>query len=275
MSPQLLPAAWHEWLALNLERGCSDADLLRDMRTGGIAASAARAALNAMRSDLTEKNSNVLPYIDTAAHPAIFEILHPRIVLIDHFLNDRECEGLIEFAETGKHASAVVDPQSGVAVTHPARTGSISFMQHQNPLIDEIESRLSNLLHWPLERFEHLQVIGYESGNEYRAHHDCFDENDGGASVHLARGGQRVGTLLIYLQEPENGGATSFPQVGMLKIHPRRGAALWFQNVTMEGRMDPRLLHAGEPVIGGRKYICSAWLRQETWRTNQRSEISE
>jgi prolyl 4-hydroxylase len=266
MSLQALSATWRDWLTLNLERGCNHADLLRDMRDGGIPEKIARAAISEVRPGSEIPELVPLPHIDCADSRVIFELLHPSIIFLDRVLSDSECDALVDLAKSHEQASAVVDPKSGDIVQHPARTGSLAFMKPGISLIDQIEARLSTLLNWPLERFEHLQVIGYGPSNEYRAHHDCFDESGDGASIHLRRGGQRVGTLLMYLKEPELGGETSFPNIGTLKVRPRRGSALWFQNVTSTGRVNPQLLHAGEPVICGTKYVCTAWLREKAWR---------
>jgi prolyl 4-hydroxylase len=267
MSLSDLTASWREWLTLNVERGCSDTDLLRDMTAGGIAERIARAAISEARRGSEVPELVPLPYIDGNDPRVIFEMLQPQMVFMDQLLTQAECDALLELAESQQQASAVVDPRSGDIVKHPARTGSLAFMKPGIPLIDQIETRLSSLLHWPLTCFEHLQVIGYGPSDEYRAHHDYFDESGEGAAVHLRRGGQRVGTLLMYLKEPTLGGETRFPNLGSLAVKPRRGAALWFQNVTATGEVNPQLLHAGEPVIHGTKYICTAWLRETAWRT--------
>ncbi|MOA36101.1 hypothetical protein D3C78_1576050 [compost metagenome] len=68
-----------------------------------------------------------------------------------------------------------------------------------------------------------------------------------------------MGTLVIYLNEPEQGGATVFPEVP-LQVVPQRGHAVFFSY----DRPHPttRTLHGGAPVIRGEKWIATKWLRQ-------------
>lgn len=271
MSLAQLPPTWRDWLTLNIERGCARSDLLRDMENGGIPR---MVALDALREINRESIPTLvpLPQLDLRQQSVRFEMLDPRVVLIDRFLNAEECAALVRLGSSSLQASAVVDKDTGQSVQHSARTGSLAFMKPGSRLIDSIEARIASLLQWPLASIEHLQVIGYEPSEEYRAHHDCFDESSDGAAVHLSRGGQRVGTLLMYLQAPEGGGATRFPQLGDLQIWPECGSALWFQNVRTDGKPDPRLLHAGEPVTQGSKWVCTAWVRESTWRHTETPE---
>lgn len=271
MSLAQLPPNWREWLTLNIERGCAKSDLLRDMDNGGIPR---RVSLDALLEITGDSIPTLvpLPQLNLRHQSVRFEMHDPRVVLIDDFLEAEECDALVRLGQHSLQDPAVVDQDTGKSVQHPARTGSLAFMKPGSHLIDSIEARVASLLQWPLGSIEHLQVIGYEPSEEYRAHHDCFDESSDGAAVHLSRGGQRVGTLLMYLHAPEGGGATRFPQLGDWQIQPQRGSALWFQNVRADGKPDPRLLHAGEPVTQGVKWVCTAWVRESTWRHRETSE---
>jgi prolyl 4-hydroxylase len=79
----------------------------------------------------------------------------------------------------------------------------------------------------------------------------------------LKRGGQRVATLVMYLQEPEQGGATTFPDVG-LEVAPVRGTGVFFSY----DRPDPvtRTLHGGAPVLAGEKWVATKWLREREFK---------
>jgi prolyl 4-hydroxylase len=106
---------------------------------------------------------------------------------------------------------------------------------------------------------EGLQILRYRPGAEYRPHHDYFDPVHPGTAKILERGGQRVGTLVMYLNTPEGGGATTFPDVG-LEVAPVRGNAVFFSY----DRAHPstRTLHGGAPVTAGEKWVATKWLRQ-------------
>jgi len=80
-----------------------------------------------------------------------------------------------------------------------------------------------------------------------------------GTPTILKRGGQRVATLVMYLNEPARGGGTTFPDVG-LEVAPVRGNAVFFSY----DRAHPstRTLHGGAPVIEGEKWVATKWLRE-------------
>jgi prolyl 4-hydroxylase len=115
---------------------------------------------------------------------------------------------------------------------------------------------------WPVERGEGLQILRYRPGAQYQPHHDYFDPARPGTPRILERGGQRVGTVVMYLNTPERGGATTFPDAG-LSVGPTRGSAVFFSY----DRPHPatRTLHGGAPVLAGEKWVATKWLREGTF----------
>ena len=81
----------------------------------------------------------------------------------------------------------------------------------------------------------------------------------GGTPTIVKRGGQRVGSLVCYLGQPEAGGATIFPDVDFA-VAAQRGQAVFFSY----DRPHPstRSLHGGAPVTAGEKWVATKWLRQ-------------
>ena len=133
------------------------------------------------------------------------------------------------------------------------------FERGENAIVARLEQRIATLLHWPLEFGEGLQILRYAPGAQYRPHYDYFDPGEPGTPTILRRGGQRVATLVMYLQEPEQGGGTTFPDVG-LEVAPKRGTGVFFSY----DRPDPatRTLHGGAPVLAGEKWVATKWLRE-------------
>jgi len=80
----------------------------------------------------------------------------------------------------------------------------------------------------------------------------------------MATGGQRVATLVMYLNDVEAGGSTVFPSIG-LDVLPRKGSAVYFAYTSDAGETDPRTLHGGSPVTAGEKWIATKWLRQRRY----------
>ena len=133
------------------------------------------------------------------------------------------------------------------------------FERGEHPVIERVERRIAALVNWPVENGEGLQILNYQPGAEYKAHHDYFDPAQPGTPTILKRGGQRVGTLVMYLNTPEGGGATTFPDVG-LEVAPVRGNAAFFSYDRPHA--DTRTLHGGAPVTAGEKWVATKWMRQ-------------
>jgi prolyl 4-hydroxylase len=68
-----------------------------------------------------------------------------------------------------------------------------------------------------------------------------------------------VGTVVMYLNTPEQGGGTTFPELG-LEVAPIKGNALFFSY----DRPHPstRTLHGGAPVLAGEKWVATKWMRE-------------
>lgn len=226
---------------------------------------------NAARSfsEQLSRSPNAVTATDRVV-PILLAMSSPRIILFERFLDDAECEAIIDMSKARLERSTVADPgRGGKRQVHVARTSSgMHFRRAENDLIGRIERRISELLSYPAEKGEPFQVLRYEPGQQYLAHQDYFDPSVKGYEEYLADGGQRVGTLVIYLNDVEAGGATSFPKIG-LDVLPKRGNAVFFSYLTADGALDPSLLHAGSPVTKGEKWIAVKWFRQGECRPDQ------
>ncbi|APW37062.1 proline dioxygenase [Rhodoferax koreense] len=184
----------------------------------------------------------------------------PRLVVLGNLLSAEECEELIATAEPRLQRSLTVAVQTGGQEVNVDRTSDgMFFNRGETPLIQRIEARIARLLNWPEVNGEGLQVLHYRPGAEYKPHYDYFDVGAAGTPTILKRGGQRVATLVMYLNEPERGGGTTFPDVHF-EVAPQRGNAVFFSY----DRPDPstRSLHGGAPVLAGEKWIATKWLRE-------------
>ena len=184
----------------------------------------------------------------------------PQIVMFADFLSKNECDRLVASARPRMQRSLTTDMKTGHNKLDAVRTSrGMFFRRDENPLVRSIEARIAQLLSWPVENGEHLQVLHYRPGDRYEPHYDYFDPAAEGSAAVLARGGQRLATLLIYLREPERGGETTFPDLG-LRFAAKRGCALFFSY----DRPHPstKTLHGGAPVIAGEKWVATKWLRE-------------
>jgi prolyl 4-hydroxylase len=192
--------------------------------------------------------------------PVLMHLPEPRIVLFGDFLSKQECDRLVEAARPRMQRSMTADPRTGETMVDTVRTSrGMFFHRDETSLVRTIEARIAKLLQWPVSHGEHLQVLHYRPGDRYEPHYDYFDPTQPGAAPLLARGGQRLATFLMYLREPERGGDTTFPDLG-LSFAPRRGSALFFSYPVPDP--SSKSLHGGAPVQAGEKWVATKWLRE-------------
>ena len=86
-------------------------------------------------------------------------------------------------------------------------------------------------------RLELPQVGRYMPDQFYRAHYDAFDLSTPDGKRFSQNGGQRVGTVLVYLNDVAEGGHTSFAKLG-LSVQPVKGDAIVFFPATLDGKLD-------------------------------------
>ena len=75
----------------------------------------------------------------------------------------------------------------------------------------------------------------YRNDEFYKPHYDAFDTASQDGRRFAQNGGQRVCTVLVYLNDVPNGGETSFAKLG-LRVRPRRGVALVFFPASLAGK---------------------------------------
>ncbi|CAG1017440.1 prolyl 4-hydroxylase [Burkholderiaceae bacterium] len=184
----------------------------------------------------------------------------PRVVVLGGLLSHDECDEIVEFARQRLARSETVKLDTGASEVNDARTSEgMFFSRGENSACRRIEQRIATLLQWPLENGEGLQVLRYRPGAEYKPHYDYFDPAQPGTPTILKRGGQRVASLVMYLNTPRRGGATIFPDVNF-DVAPVKGNAVFFSY----DRPHPmtRSLHGGAPVVEGEKWVATKWLRE-------------
>ncbi|TFZ01586.1 2OG-Fe(II) oxygenase [Ramlibacter rhizophilus] len=278
-STQTVTPELRAWIVAQAQAGQPAEAVLRSMKASGWDEDV---AIEAMESTLrghleTQAVAQGLPPAVPVPQPAIEEspvyldvgdrrvhvlqqLAHPRVVVFGNVVSDEECDQLIELARPRMVRSLTVATKTGGEELHDDRTSNGMFFQRgENELVTRIEARLAQLVNWPVENGEGLQILQYRPGAEYKPHYDYFEPKEPGTPSILKRGGQRVGTIIIYLAEPKKGGGTTFPDVN-LEVFPKRGHAVFFSY----DRPHPstRTLHGGAPVIEGEKWIATKWLRE-------------
>ncbi len=187
--------------------------------------------------------------------PIVQHVLHnaPRIERLPAFLSTEECRYLAELAEPLLAPSVVIDPATGQQRRDPVRSASSAGFPfiREDPVLHAINRRIAAATRTAWEQGEPLQVLSYEAEQEYKLHSDALPPG----------GNQRIITFLVWLNQGYEGGATSFPRLG-LEIAGKPGDALCFVNTTPSGEALAEMWHAGLPVTRGRKLLLSKWIRE-------------
>lgn len=282
MSQTITPEL-RRWIVEQAQAGHGAESVLQSMKASGWAEDVAIEAMEStLRGHLDEQAraqglppAVPVPEPDVADSPlyldagdrrvAVLGVLAtPRVVVFGGVLGDEECAALMEAARPRLARSLTVVTETGGEQVSDDRTSQGMFFERgESELVQRIEQRIARLVNWPVENGEGIQVLRYGPGTEYKPHHDYFDPDEPGTPTLLQRGGQRVGTVVMYLGEPERGGGTVFP-AAHFEVAPKRGNAVFFSYE----RPHPgtRTLHGGAPVLAGEKWIATKWLRERAFR---------
>lgn len=186
----------------------------------------------------------------------------PRIAAFAGFATEAECRWAIERSRDRLQPAAVFHTRSGGQTLNAVRDNSaIEFQLPQMDVVLEVlRARISSITRLPVPIFEPTQVLRYAVGEQFRPHHDFLDPNAPGFAEQLRLYGQRIATVLVYLNDDYTGGETIFPKVG-IRYRGGTGDALFFTNVDRAGHPDPLTMHAGTPPSTGEKWVISQWIR--------------
>mmetsp|Transcript_5280 Transcript_5280/g.13286 ORF Transcript_5280/g.13286 Transcript_5280/m.13286 type:complete len:358 (-) Transcript_5280:471-1544(-) len=212
---------------------------------------------------------------------------YPRAFHMHNIMSPEECDKVLAIAKPRMQRSTVIDSVTGQSKVDPIRTSEQTFLNRGHwPIVTTIEERLARFTYLPAYHGEDLQVLKYQFGQKYDAHHDVGEIDSKSGAQLAAEGGHRVATILLYLSDVEEGGETAFPDSDWIDpamgssqtwsecaedhvaIHPKKGDGLLFWSITPEGKIDPQSMHAGCPVIKGIKWTATKWIHARPFRWN-------
>lgn len=212
------------------------------------------------RKQLAEMNRAVLARL--RADDAVQVLCDDQLDLfgVPEFVSDAECERLIAMIDATARPSPVFTVDYGKA----ARTSFSGNLDPFDPFVKMLHRRMDDLIGAEDKFGETMQGQRYEVGQEFKAHHDWFDTSAPYWEGEVAHGGQRAWTLMVYLNDVEAGGATEFPKV-QIAIPPQKGTLVAWNNANADGKVNMASLHAGTPVVAGKKYVITRWYRARPW----------
>jgi prolyl 4-hydroxylase len=182
------------------------------------------------------------------------------LYIVQYFMTDEECGELIALIDNDPFPSKLYEgtEQKGF------RTSFSCNLDPHHPIVARIEGRICTLMGIDRRHGETLQGQRYDVGQQFKPHYDHFFPGQPYWEDERKSGGQRSWTAMIYLNEPESGGETNFPNAGMC-VSPRTAMLVIWNNMTEIGAPNTLTLHEGVPVTAGRKYIVTKWFRERFW----------
>ena len=195
-------------------------------------------------------------HIQIDNHPIsiIAKIEEPMIIVLDGVLTNEECDQLVHISRDRLQRSKIGNTHT----TSDLRTSTGSFLEeNESPWISNLEQRISSLMNIPIQNAEPLHVLNYQPGQEYKPHLDYFSSPD---VIN-----NRISTLILYLNDVEEGGETFFPHLHF-SVLPKKGRAVYFEYFYKDDLLNQLTLHAGKPVIQGEKWVATQWMRRQQYR---------
>lgn len=202
-----------------------------------------------------------------AIPPATTQRDAPRVASIARFLDSDECDYLMSRG-SALLRRATAAGASGAAADVRTNDSMKYGVVESDPAIQSIDTRIAAALGARAGDGERLALLRYRPGQHYAPHFDWIDPTDPSKAADLAAWGQRIKTLIVYLNDDFEGGETSFPRAEKLIFRGERGDALMWDNLTAAGAVDPLTLHAGLTPATGEKWLLSLWLRDRNQGRN-------
>jgi prolyl 4-hydroxylase len=187
----------------------------------------------------------------------------PRIFTVEKLISPEVCAWFIDYARARLERSTVRDGATGMDVVADGRSADLAGTTPlQTDLVLQLTKlRIAGAIQTHIAHQEPTTILRYRKGQEYLAHYDLIrPQEEAAAAEELRTLGQRIVTVLIYLNHGYEGGETHFPHLNW-GFKGKTGDALIFWNMSATGERERFSLHAGMPVKSGRKWLLSQWVR--------------
>jgi prolyl 4-hydroxylase len=180
---------------------------------------------------------------------------------VGDFLSIAECEQLCTMIDHTARPSSLheIGYESGF------RTSYSGDLDPHDSFVKGIGRRIDDLIGMDPVTGEAIQGQRYLPGQQFKPHNDWFYTSEKYWQDERKRGGQRSWTAMAFLNTVEEGGETHFTEIG-IKIEPKPGVLLIWNNATVDGIPNEDTMHAGTPVIAGSKYVITKWYRTRLWK---------
>ena len=182
--------------------------------------------------------------------------------IFEDFLTEDQCIDLIEMSRNRLEKSLAWDVKEGKSVPDDYRNSEQTFYQvSENDLVKQIEQKIADVTGAPIENGEGLQVVHYRPGGFYKPHWDFFDPQYPSNINALSRGGQRVITVIMYLNDSSVG--TYFPIHEITFKNKTGRAVLWYNVMPPNMEIDRTTYHEGQVCPPNEeRWIVTKWIHE-------------
>jgi prolyl 4-hydroxylase len=183
-----------------------------------------------------------------------------QIYIKDGFATEEECDSMISIINQNATPSFVANAKDEKIISdyRTSQTADLSYLRY--PELLNIDYKITEFTGLSALLAEVMQGQKYEIGQYYKQHHDYFTPWTKEHKVYCEWMGQRTWTFMLYLNDVEKGGETYFKRL-KLKIKPKKGTAVIWNNLHKNGLPNRKTLHEALPPVSGPKYIVTKWFR--------------
>lgn len=271
MGERTLDPDWKGWLQTNLDRQCDPVELLGILVRHEFALGSIREAMggrfpvgafslgdgavdhHALAEDCGER-------LAATARARRFPSHSAQLYSIDGFLAGEACDELVALIEGSLHPSSVTIKSPTDRYFRTNFTSELAALGH--PPVERLDDAIARALGISLAYSEGLQGQHYSVTQEFKPHTDFFEPGTAEYDRFGGPRGNRTWTFMIYLCDVAKGGGTDFVRLGH-RFEPRKGMAVVWNNLHPDGTPNYETLHAGMPVLEGRKAIITKWFREK------------
>lgn len=195
-------------------------------------------------------------------HPGMQRVPTPRaeVFQLRRFCAHDLAAELIALIDQDRRPSTIADDNGDPVF----RTSETCDLASGLAPVERLETMLTALCGIDPAYGEPLQGQRYATGQEFKPHTDYFTPGGRDYETYCARSGNRTWTFMVYLNEPEAGGATRFKHLGKT-FQPEAGKLLCWNNRRADGGINGDTLHHGMKVRAGTKYVITKWYRERVW----------
>ena len=189
---------------------------------------------------------------------------------LPYFINEDECKEIIRLGQHDLTFSEV--GTAGKREINDFRKSQTGTLCVCDKAIRNLRDKIADKLNVNIDQIEGLQYQFYTKGGYFKEHADYFDAHN--MKKFGLASGNRIKTLMIYLNQDMEGGTTNFNAVDRAYM-PLQGWGLTWDNLNDKGKPQIGSKHSAEKVEFGEKHIMTCWVRENKWQPLEDQRLYE